>query len=208
MKSEKPFVIGITGGSASGKTFLLNKLLSAFSEKQVCLLSQDNYYIPWEQQPLDEIGVKNFDTLESIDNASFISDIKKLLKDQVVTRKEYTFNNPAKKPQQMTFQPAPIIVAEGLFIFNDPSLVELLDLKVFVEAKDHIKLTRRILRDNEERGYDLDDVLYRYEKHVIPTYEKHIEPYKHEADLIIPNNRHFETAVQVLVEFLNSIIAD
>ena len=81
-----------------------------------------------------------------------------------------------------------------------------MDLKVFIEAKDHVRLSRRIVRDNEERGYDLQDVLYRWEKHVSPTYEQYIEPNKHNSDLIIPNNDHFEGALEVLVAFLKSKI--
>jgi uridine kinase len=80
----------------------------------------------------------------------------------------------------------------------------LLDLKVFIDAAEHIKLKRRIVRDKDERGYDLEDVLYRYEKHVVPTYEKYIAPFKSDADVIIPNNLHFEKALEMLIVFLKS----
>lgn len=83
-----------------------------------------------------------------------------------------------------------------------PELADLLDLKIFIDAKDYIKVKRRILRDKIERGYDLDDVLYRYEKHVMPTYEKYIEPFKHDADLIIPNNRGFDKALDIIKSYL------
>jgi uridine kinase len=89
-------------------------------------------------------------------------------------------------------------------VLYDQKLTDLLDLKIFIDAKDHIKLKRRIIRDKEERGYDLDDVLYRYERHVIPTYEKYILPYIHDSDLVIPNNNNFDNALEVLVTFLKS----
>ena len=101
-----------------------------------------------------------------------------------------------------------MIVVEGIFVLYFSIISDLLDLKIFIEAKDHIKLKRRIIRDKMERGYDLDDVLYRYEKHVIPTYEKYIAPYKHNSDVIIPNNSNFNTALNVMVTFLKSRVND
>ncbi len=88
----------------------------------------------------------------------------------------------------LEFKPAPILVIEGLFVQYYPEIEKELDLKIFIEAKDYVKLSRRIRRDNEERGYDLDDVLYRYHHHVMPVYESLIKPLKDHADLIIPNN--------------------
>ena len=208
MKTSQPYSIGITGGSASGKTQFLEYLKKAFREDEICVLQQDNYYIPREEQPLDENGMKNFDTLQSIDIEAFVVDFKKLLNGETVTRKEYTFNNPKKIRRELVFRPAPIVVAEGLFILNNPELVGWLNLKIFIEAKNHIRLKRRITRDNDERGYDLEDVLYRYEKHVDPTFEMHIEPYKSQADIIIQNNNNFDNASRVLISFLRSISAN
>jgi uridine kinase len=198
----KPFIIGITGGSASGKTLFLDRLLHSFEPGQVCLISQDNYYKPRHQQPVDERGIQNFDTPHSIDFEAYASDIRKIQEGKSITRQEYTFNNPNKKPRMLTFEPAPVVVVEGIFVLYYPELVNLLDLKVYIDAKDHIKLKRRIVRDKVERGYDLDDVLYRYEKHVMPTYEKYIAPFKHDADLIVPNNSDFGKALEVIKTFL------
>ncbi|MDQ3534837.1 MAG: uridine kinase [Bacteroidota bacterium] len=204
---NKPFLIGITGGSASGKTHFLKKLLEAFSESEICLISQDNYYNPRENQPVDVNGIHNFDTPDSIDFKQYEKDILALKKGKTVYRQEYTYNNPAVKPTLLEFQPAPVIIAEGIFIFYSASIYNMLDLKIFIDAKEYIKLKRRIIRDNSERGYDLDDVLYRYEQHVAPTYEKYIEPFKYDADFIIPNNKTFEKALEVLVIYLkNNII--
>ncbi len=200
----QPYIVGITGGSASGKTLFLDKLLNAFDPGQVCLISQDNYYKPRHQQPMDEKGIHNFDTPHSIDFEAYASDIKKIQGGETVERKEYTFNNPNKKSRMLTFEPSPVVVVEGIFVLYYPELANLLDLKVFIDAKDYIKLKRRIVRDKVERGYDLDDVLYRYEKHVMPTYEKYIEPFKHDADLIIPNNRGFDRGLEVIKVFLKN----
>lgn len=199
---KKPYIVGITGGSASGKTLFLEKLLRAFEPDEVCLISQDNYYKPRHLQPLDSKGIHNFDTPHSIDFEQYAADIRKLQQGETVTRQEYTFNNPNKTPKMLVFKPAPVVVVEGIFVLYYPELAHLLDLKVFIDAKDYIKLKRRIVRDKVERGYDLDDVLYRYEMHVMPTYEKYIEPFKHDADLIVPNNHGFERALEVVKSFL------
>lgn len=201
---KKPFVVGITGGSASGKTLFLTSLMKSFRPEDICLVSQDNYYRPRHLQPKDENGVENFDLPDSIDFEAYARDIEKLHSGERVERKEYTFNNADKEPQMLTFEPSPVIVVEGIFVFYFPELAKQLDLKVFIDAKDYVKLKRRIIRDKEERGYDLDDVLYRYEKHVAPTYERYIEPFKEDADIIIPNNTHFEKGLDVLVSFLKT----
>ncbi len=200
------FIIGITGGSGSGKTLLLDHIMAQFSQEQVCLISQDNYYKDREDQPLDELGVVNFDTEHSLDTDAFADDIQRLRRGEIVKRKEYTFNNPSKTPNIITFHPAPVIVVEGLFIFHYPQVAALIDLKVFIDAKAEIRLSRRIRRDAKERGYDLDDVLYRYQNHHSPVYDRLIEPLKHEADLIIPNNKHFKNAVEVLIVFIKHLV--
>jgi uridine kinase len=204
MQADRPYILGLTGGSASGKTLFLKQLISDIGEENVCLLPQDNYYFARNQQPVDDKGVKNFDLPDSINFQDFVNDIKALKKGKTITRKEYTFNNPDAPERILTFTPAPILIIEGIFVFYIQEVYELLDLKLFIDAKEHIKLKRRVIRDKEERGYDLDDVLYRYEHHVSPTYEKYIEPYKEMADLIIPNNQGFDKALEVIINFLKN----
>jgi len=199
---SQPYIVGITGGSASGKTKFLKDLLKEFSETQICLLSQDNYYRPREEQPIDENGVKNFDTPNSIDYITYANDILALKNGHKVVKEEYTFNNPEVTPRMLEFNPSPIIVVEGIFVLYYPEVASLIDLKLFIDTKEHLKLKRRIIRDNEERGYDLEDVLYRYENHVYPTYEKCILPFKGDADLIIPNNTNFTNALNVVISHL------
>jgi uridine kinase len=182
----------------------LEHLLRSFSPEELCLISQDNYYKPKHLQPVDEQGIANFDTPHSIDFEQYAQDIRIIQGGGTVIREEYTFNNATKKPKMLTFAPAPVVVVEGIFVLYYPELAALLDLKIFIDAKDHIKLKRRIIRDKVERGYDLDDVLYRYENHVMPTYEKYIKPFKNEADLIIPNNLNFDRAMDVLRSYLRA----
>ncbi|WP_375415864.1 uridine kinase [uncultured Hymenobacter sp.] len=202
-----PYLVGITGGSASGKTTFLRRLLAAFPEEQICLISQDNYYHPRELQHRDAQGVENFDLPVSIDSEAYAADVLRISQGQEVRRLEYLFNNSNATPQELVFRPAPIVVVEGIFVFYFEEIARLLNLKVYIDAQEHVKLHRRIIRDRDERGYDLADVLYRYANHVAPTYEKFIQPFKAEADIIIPNNRHFENGLEVLVGFLRGKVA-
>lgn len=205
MIPSRPYVVGITGGSASGKTLFINKLLEAFRKDEICLLSQDHYYLDRQRQPRDANGIENFDQPESIDHEAFKNDIITLIAGKEIHRKEYTFNNKNREAKDLVFQPAPIIVVEGLFSFYKTEYLELYNLKLFIEANEPIKIVRRISRDKDERGYDLDDVLYRYEKHVYPTYVRYIEPFKNEADIIIPNHTSFEKALEVVISHLKHL---
>jgi uridine kinase len=203
---EKPFAIGITGGSGSGKTYFLNNLASRFKSDEICLISQDHYYKSRDSQAIDSQGVKNFDLPTAIEREKFHQDIMKLKKGEVVRIKEYTFNNPNAVASTIEFVPAPLLIIEGLFVQYFDEIAQELDLKIFIEAKDYIKLTRRIRRDNDERGYDMQDVLYRYHHHVMPIYETLIEPLKHNADLVVPNNDNFERALDLITTGLKAKI--
>lgn len=205
---NKPYFIGITGGSGSGKTYFLKQLLSQFSEREICLISQDNYYKSEEQLQRDSNGVINFDIPESIDYKEFGRDLEALQAGETIQRPEYTFNNPTQTPKLLTFSPCPIIIVEGLFVFYVDKIRELIDLKLFIEAQDHIRIKRRIMRDNKERGYDLEDVLYRYEYHVMPSYERFVKPIKNFADIVIPNNKNLENALEIVVTFLKQKLHD
>jgi uridine kinase len=198
------YIVGITGGSGSGKTFFLKKLQEYFKEDQLCMISQDDYYLPREHQPRDSNGIENYDTPHSIDLKKFISDLNSLRKGNTIHREEYTFNNPQVVPKLLTYKPAPIILVEGIFIFYLPEILQLLDLKIYIDAEEHIKLERRIMRDGRERGYDIQDVMYRFEHHVNPTYLKYIRPFREHADVIILNNNGFERALMVIRNHLEA----
>jgi uridine kinase len=198
MAKQKPFLIGISGGSGSGKTRIIHELRGLFPESQLCIISQDEYYHPRDKQVWDESGYQNFDLPASIDNKAFVADIKKLIHGNEVHKEQYIFNNPKKKPTILVFKPAPVILVEGLFVFHFDAIRQLLNLKIFIDAEDVIKLKRRIIRDAGERNYPLEDVLYRYEFHVLPSYRAFIEPFKHEADIVINNHKSYDAAIDML----------
>ena len=185
-----PYIIGITGGSASGKTFFMKSLIDSFSEEEVTHISQDNYYRPIHEIPRDENGVENFDLPETIDHHLFAEHIAVLRAGREVHQKEYTFNNPLIVPQTLVFEPRPIIIVEGLFVFHYPEIANLMDLKIFMDADEEVTLNRRISRDGVERGYTRDMVMYQWVNHVIPAYKKYLLPYKDSCQKIIMNNTH------------------
>lgn len=204
MEKSKPFLIGICGGSGSGKTSFIKKLRVDFSPSDLCIISQDDYYKPKNKQKADSNGVLNFDLPRSIEKKDFLVDILKLLNNEVVTRTEYTFNNEASNAKTLVFNPAPIIIVEGLFVFHFKKIFEMMDLKIYIHAKENLKVIRRIFRDQVERNYPIDDVLYRYQHHVLPAFEKYIEPHKEKADIVINNNHNFELGLSVMEHFLKS----
>lgn len=199
---QKPYIIGITGGSGSGKTTLIRNLHTLFTAEEVCFLSMDNYYKKREEQETDENDQKNFDLPSSFRREDFFNDLNKLISGESVTIQEYTFNNPLAQASTITYLPAPVILVEGIFVFYFEEIARLIDLKIFLDASEHLKLIRRIKRDAEERNYPLDDVLYRYQHHVHPTYEKYILPMKSHADIVINNNYSFSIALDVLGPFI------
>ena len=142
----------------------------------------------------------------SIDAESFANDLAKLANGEVVIKEEYTFNNDLQKPKLLTFNPTKVIIVEGIFIFHYKQIIDLLDFKVFIDARDDLKVIRRIKRDQIERNYPVEDVLYRYEHHVMPAYEQYIKPYKDKADVIINNHEKFENALDMVAVFIEKKI--
>lgn len=201
---NQPFLIGITGGSGSGKSTFIRRIREQFSRDQVCIVSMDDYYLPREEQHEDTQGEKNFDLPKSFDKKAFRRDLQLLMDGATVEKQEYVFNNENATPKTLVFKSAPIIIVEGLFVFHYKKIAPMFQLKVFISAKENLKVIRRIYRDRVERNYPLEDVLYKYEHHVLPSFEKYIEPYQEEADIVINNNRNFEQGLDVITGFISS----
>lgn len=206
IKKTNTFLIGISGGSGSGKTSFIKDLKASFSEEEVCFLSQDEYYKPREVQAVDENGICNFDLPDAIDQDEFYFDLVKLINGMEVRKEEYTFNNEKKEASVLVFRPAPVLIVEGLFVFQNTKVFDLLDLKVLLHASDTQKIIRRIKRDRVERNYPLEDVLYRYENHVLPSFESFIQPYFNKVDIIINNNKSYQRGKDMLSAYLHQFL--
>ncbi len=209
---SKPYIVGVTGGSGSGKTSFVRELRERLGDRAT-FFSQDNYYVPTDRIELDGDGVHNFDLPSSIDSAAMAADVHLVRKGETIYREEYTFQtiyaeggaaSTGRVGETLALKPAEVIIVEGLFVLHEPALTELMDLRVYVDASDVAKLTRRIKRDRIDRNLPLEDVLYRYERHVLPAYQRYIQPYKREADLVVNNEASFSASLDVLVGYLLS----
>ncbi|TSD66393.1 uridine kinase [Inquilinus sp. KBS0705] len=198
---NRPYVVGIAGGSGSGKTFFLKRFLDHFSPDEVCLVSQDDYYFPVAHNMTKEENKEyNFDLPSTIDHDHFEQDINKLLSYQSFTKTEYTFNNPSIVPKILEIKPAPIIIVEGLFILHFKKISDELDMKIFIDADEVIALQRRLKRDLAERGYSHDDAYYKWVNHVVPAYKEYLLPYKNQCDKVIVNNSHVADDIVAVTE--------
>ena len=200
--SSKPLIIGISGGSGSGKTSFMKDLQAKLPGENVTVVLQDDYYHPIEKQKRDQEGIENFDLPESIDHEAFAADIHKLMNGKPIQKYEYTFNNDRSSAKLIECQPAPLIIVEGLYIFFFKKIWELLDYRIFLHARESHKIVRRIKRDREERNYPVEDVLYRFENHVWPSFLKHIEPFRDEVDIVINNNESYEKGLEIIHGFV------
>lgn len=213
ISNKKPFIIGIAGGSGSGKTFFLNCFLHHFKQDEVTLVSQDDYYIPAGEMTQEENKLYNFDLPSTIDSEQFLRDIKQLMSGEVVYKKEYNFNNPLAVVKILEIKSAPIIIVEGLFILHFKEIAALLDHTIFVDADEQVALDRRIKRDGLERGYPEDDVLYKWHNHVVPAYKEYLLPYREQCNKVVMNNSNEPDEIIAITEDIsndlrNSILVD
>lgn len=203
----KPVVVGITGCSGSGKTFILDKIVESLPRDAVSVISMDDYYKPIEQQVRDEHGVVHFDLPASIDEHRFENDLKTLVSGKAIEIKEYTFNVHDQPPNFIRIASAPILVVEGIFTFYYSGVNDLLDLRVFIDSSEEIMLSRRIKRDESERGYHDRSVRYRFEHHVLPIYREHVLPLRETADFIIDNEEDPTEDLSELIEHLRGVLS-
>lgn len=203
---DQPYFIGIAGGSASGKTSILNELFNRFGKHELSLVSQDNYYRPAGEQQADENGWLNFDLPDSIHRSDFYADLMNLSRGEIIEREEYTFNNPAVKPGMATVSPTPVVISEGLFVFHYEEVRSMLDFKVYIDAAPEIRLQRRIQRDALERGYPEHEVRYQWDHHVRPADRLYLEPFREHCDLVIENNHSYSEGLEALESHIRTIL--
>ncbi|HAX73791.1 MAG TPA: uridine kinase [Firmicutes bacterium] len=203
---EKPLIIGIAGGSASGKTSVSRILCDAFSDQTITLFRQDDYYNDQSHLTMEERVLTNYDHPLSMDNELLIKHIKKLIMGYSIEKPIYDYTNHTRSEETEKIQPTSIIIVEGLFVLEDVKIRELLDIKIFVETDADIRFIRRLLRDTTERGRTIDSVIMQYTESVKPMHEQFVEPTKRYADIIIPEGKTNTVAIDLLITKISSIL--
>ena len=200
-------IIGVSGGSASGKTTVANRIKEAFMDS-VELLSHDFYYLPHDELPLEERKNLNYDHPNAFDTKRLIDDIRQLKQWLPIERPVYSYTVHNRLPETVKVNPAKVIIVEGFMIFENSELRDLLDIKVFVDTDADERLIRRIIRDVNERGRSLESVITQYSNTVKPMHELFVEPYKKYADIIIPRGGKNDVAIEMLIHRIKAILEE
>lgn len=199
-------VIGIAGGTGSGKTTVVNKIQKQFTKGEVSILTHDSYYYDNSHLSLEDRRKKNFDHPDSIEFDLMIEHVKKLKKGESIEEPIYSFISCTRAKEIKHVQPKQVLIIEGILCLTNKALRELMDIKVFVDCDSDLRLSRVIQRDIQERGRNVDDVLKRYEKTVRPSHLQFIEPSKRFADIIVPQGGRNLVAIQILTNHINQIL--
>src|SRR5437660_10135502 len=183
-------IVGICGGTGSGKTTVANRILESVSKDEVIFLQQDSYYRDLDQMPLDYRQQKNFDHPDAIDNDLLVAHLRALKAGEAVELPLYDFRTHTRRAETLHMEPRPIIIIEGILIFAEQRLLDEMDIKVYVDTPDDIRFIRRLRRDIAERGRTVESVIEQYEATVRPMHTQFVEPSKRYAHVIIPEGGH------------------
>ncbi len=197
-------VVGIAGGTASGKTTVARKIHEALSPSRVVLIDQDSYYKDLKHLTLDERREVNFDHPDAFDTELLVHHMKALKAGVPIKKPQYDFVTSTRRTEISEIQPADIILIEGILVLHIEQLRRELDVRIFVDAEDDVRIIRRLTRDIKERGRDFDHVVGQYFRHVRPMHMGFVEPSKRWADIIIPHGGNNDTAIDMLVGALKA----
>lgn len=204
--ARKPIVIGVTGGSGSGKSTVSTKLMEIFADRSVMMMQHDFYYKDQTHLPFEERLLTNYDHPFAFDTDLFVEHLQQLLAGQAIDKPVYDFENHTRSQEIIHQEPKDVIIVEGIMIFEDIRLRELMDIKVYVDTDADICLARRIIRDIHERGRSVESVINQYVDVVKPMYHQFIEPMKRYADIIVPEGGKNEVAIDLLATKIRAIL--
>ncbi len=197
-------IIGICGGTGSGKTTIARAIVEAVGAKNVVLVEQDSYYRNLGDMPLDERHQANFDHPDSLDSDMLVNHILRLKQGLSAEMPLYDFKTHTRSDEIEIIEPRPVVIVEGILIFAEPRVLDLLDVRIFVDTPDDIRLMRRLRRDHDERGRTYEHTLDQYSRTIRPMHFEFVEPSKRHADIIIPEGGQ----VGVSVEFLCGLVRE
>ena len=205
-KNERPIVIGVTGGSGSGKTSVSRAILNALPNQSILLLEQDSYYKDQSHLSFEERLNTNYDHPLAFDTDLLIEHLKELMNYQTIKKPVYDYEAHTRSKEIVIQEPKEVIIVEGILILEDERLRDLMDIKVYVDTEDDIRIIRRIKRDIEDRGRSLDSVIDQYLSVVKPMHSQFIEPTKKYADIIVPEGGKNQVAIDLLTTKVRSIL--
>ena len=203
----KPILIAIAGGTASGKTTVVEEIINHFQSEEVEVICQDNYYKQLNEISLEERKKINYDHPNSFDLNLLYADLKKLIAGKVIYSPVYDFKDHNRKQDEVKeIHPTKVIILEGIMALYDKRIREISDILIYVESDPDVRFIRRLKRDIAERGRDLDSVILQYLSTVKPMYDEYIAPTKRFADIIIPNDTKHDVAIEILAAKIKDIL--
>lgn len=191
-------IIGIAGGTGSGKTTVVNQIIEELKNEEVDVISQDHYYQDLSHLNMEERVKTNFDHPQSIDFELLVQHLQELKAGKTIHQPVYSFKEHNRTSETVKTEPRKVVIVEGILILTNPDIRKMFDIKIYVHADSDERLIRRLKRDINERGRDLDEVLWRYQTTLKPMHQQFIEPTKEFADIIIPTNRYNTVAVDIV----------
>ena len=203
---EKPILIGITGGTGSGKSSIADAIYSSFSTECIAMIQQDMYYKDQSHLSMEERVKTNYDHPRAFDNDLLISHLKTLMKGEPIDKPIYDFSCHNRAKETIKVHPRRIIIVEGILVLEDERLRDLLDIKVYVDTDADIRILRRLVRDINERGRTVDSVVTQYLEVVRPMHLQFTEPTKRYADIIVPEGGQNKVAIDILVTKIKDIL--
>lgn len=208
MKNNQPIVIGVTGGSGSGKTSVSRAIFNHFPNHSIMMLEQDSYYKDQSHLSFEERLKTNYDHPFAFDTDLLIKHLQQLLNYKAIEKPVYDYVAHTRSTDVIVQEPKEVIILEGILILEDSRLRELMDIKLYVDTDDDMRIIRRIKRDMEERGRTLDSVIEQYLNVVKPMYHQFIEPTKRYADVIVPEGGENHVAIDLITTKVASILND
>lgn len=202
----KPILIAVAGGSASGKTTVVKKIIERLNSKDITVITHDDYYKDLSELTLEERYKVNFDHPDSLDNDLFVAQLSQLLKGYSIEKPTYDFVEHNRSRVTNTVKPTRIIIIEGILVLEDERVRDLATIKLFVESDDDVRFIRRLVRDTKERGRSIESVINQYLNTVKPMYYAFIKPTKRYADMIIPNDSNHDVAVDCIARMINDML--
>ena len=205
-RENKPVIIGVTGGSGSGKTTVSRAIFEQLHGHSLLMLQEDSYYNDQSDMPFEERIKTNYDHPNAFDTELLVKQLKDLLDWKTIEKPIYDYTEHTRSSEVEKVEPKEVIILEGILVLNDPALRDLMDIKIFVDTDDDIRIIRRIQRDIEERGSSLQSVIDQYKSTVKPMYHQFIEPTKRYADIIVPEGGENQVAIDLLVTKVRDIL--